>query len=187
MIHIWRKTMMTIYVVAKDESYLKKKFRLLEPEPCCTLSRDDLVIWGEAKKYELQILNPEGKLIKKIIRSCKRVRLSDQDKKELEERHNQSRMGRAGYKPIFPKYFPYFRDISVDEQGRIFVFTFEGEKEKPGFYYIDIYDPEGRYIGQVLSNITASDLVWKNNKLYTIERDQEGFYVIKRYGLRWNY
>jgi len=96
-------------------------------------------------------------------------------------------MGRAGYKPIFPKYFPYFRDISVDEQGRIFVFTFDREKEKPGFYYIDIYDPEGRYIGQFLSNITASDLVWKNNKLYTIERDQEGFYVIKRYGLHWNY
>jgi hypothetical protein len=181
------KTMMTIYVVPKDESYLKKKIRLLEPEPCCTLSTDDLVIWGEAKKYELQILNPEGKLIKKIIRSCKRVRLSDQDKKELEERHNRSRLGGAGYKPIFPKYFPYFRDISVDEQGRIFVFTFEGEKEKPGFYYIDIYDPEGRYIGHSLSNITASDLVWKNNKLYTIERDEEGFYVIKRYDLRWNY
>jgi len=181
------KTMMTIYVVAKDDSYLKKKIRLLEPEPCCALSRDDLVIWGEAKKYELQILNPEGKLIKKIVRSCKPVRVSDQDKKELEERHNQSRMGRAGYKPIFPKYFPYFRDISVDEQGRIFVFTFDREKEKPGFYYIDIYDPEGRYIGQFLSNITASDLVWKNNKLYTIERDQEGFYVIKRYGLHWNY
>ncbi len=65
------------------------------------------MIWGEAKKYELQILNQEGKLIKKIIRSCKRVRLSDQDKQELEERHNRSRMGGAGYKPIFPKYFPF--------------------------------------------------------------------------------
>jgi len=179
--------MMTIYVVPKDDSYLEKKIRLLAPEPCCTISRDDLVICGETTKYELQILNPEGKLIKKIIRSCKRVRLSDRDKKELEERHKRTIVGQAGYKPIFPKYFPYFRDISVDEQGRIFVFTFDREKEKPGFYYIDIYDPEGRYIGQFLSNITASDLVWKNNKLYTIERDQEGFYVIKRYGLHWNY
>jgi hypothetical protein len=57
--------MMNIYVVAKDDSYLKKKIRLLEPEPCYALSRDDLVIWGKAKKYELQILNPEGKPIKK--------------------------------------------------------------------------------------------------------------------------
>lgn len=56
---------MNIYVVAKDDSYLKKKIRLLEPEPCYALSRDDLVIWGKAKKYELQILNPEGKPIKK--------------------------------------------------------------------------------------------------------------------------
>jgi hypothetical protein len=181
------KQLVTIAVEDRDDSYLQEKIRLMKPQLSCAVSGDDFVIWGNAEKYELQILNPEGKLVKKIIRSCERVRLSEKDKKELEERHNRATTAMPGLRPIFPKYFPYFRDISVDEKGRIFVFTFEREKEKPGFYYIDIYDPEGRYIGQLLSNIRASNLVWKNNKLYTIERDEEGFYVIKRYRLRWNY
>ena len=53
------------------------------------------------------------------------------------------------------------------------------ENEKGGESYFDVFDPEGKFITRIkLMNLS---LVWKNNKLYMIEQEEEGFQVIKRY------
>ncbi|MHA2053788.1 MAG: 6-bladed beta-propeller, partial [Candidatus Hodarchaeales archaeon] len=95
---------------------------------------------------------------------------------------------RSELKIIFPNYFPAFRDISVDEKGRIFLRTYEKVKDKENFFYFDVFDSEGKHIAKVPMFVSLNrPFVWKNNKLYTVDEDEEGFQVVKRYKVTWKY
>lgn len=181
------KEVVTISAEARDDLLMKKKSLLLSPQLHCAVRKDGTLIWGYSNKYELNILNPEGKLVRKITRPSKRVRVTERDRRELEKRFFRTTAARAGLKAVFPKYFPYFQGLSVDEEGNIFVTTFEQDIEGKGFYYLDIYNPEGRYTGKTLLKARAREFLWKNKKLYTIERNEEGFYLVKRYRVYWLY
>ena len=51
-----------------------------------------------------------------------------------------------------PKYYSAFGHIGVDDEGRIFVQTWE--TSDTGQYYYDVFDSEGRYIIRfIFSNI----------------------------------
>lgn len=82
----------------------------------------------------------------------------------------------------FPKHHPAFVHLSLDEDGRIFVKTYEKVKDGEGYYY-DVFDSEGRYIAKV--PLKTRPGVWKTDKLYTIEEDEEGYLYIKRYSVEW--
>ena len=47
-----------------------------------------------------------------------------------------------------------------------------------------IFDAEGKYILKVHFRTTPRTI--KKNKLYTIEEDEEGFQIVKRYKINWN-
>ncbi|TET74860.1 MAG: hypothetical protein E3J43_09190 [Candidatus Heimdallarchaeota archaeon] len=65
----------------------------------------------------------------------------------------------------------------------MFVQTFRRTEE--GSYYYDVFDSEGKYIAKVPLKVRPRD--WKNNKLYTIEEDEEGYQYVKRYKVIWRY
>ncbi|NMC64805.1 MAG: 6-bladed beta-propeller, partial [Acidobacteria bacterium] len=134
---------------------------------------NDNIILGHSEKYELDILNPEGKLIKKILKKHSHLRIRDDDKDFYRERYES--FIKIGGKLNFPGYFPCFSDIAVDDKGRIFVKTFEREKNKKGAFYFDLFDEEGKYLAKMPIAINLNrDSVWKNGKLYTVETSQEG-------------
>lgn len=126
-------------------------------------------------------------MVKKIIRKCKPVKITKKDRKEIERRFSRSRLAKRGYKLIIPKHYPFFHGIWVDEEGRIFVLTYDRTGKERRFYYMDIFDSVGRYIGKVPFKIRFDTLLFKRRKLYTIERDKEGFYKVKRYNIHWKY
>jgi hypothetical protein len=141
---------------------------------------NDNIILGHSEKYELDILNPEGKLIKKILKKHRRMRIRDDDKDFYRERYES--FIKIGGKLNFPGYFPCFSDIAVDDKGRIFVKTFEREKNKKDTFYFDLFDEEGKYLAKMPIAINLNrDSVWKNGKLYTVETSQEGVLMVKRY------
>jgi len=179
--------LMTIARKEKSDSRQRREFKVMEPSLYCAVFKDDSVLWGNSKKYELQILNPEGKLVRKVIRICKPVKITEIEKKDLEERYSRTSVAKYGFKPIFPKHYPFFQDISVDEEGRIFVLTFERVSMEERFYYLDIFDSEGRYIGKTPMKKRLSGLFWKKKKLYTIEEDEDGYQSVKRYKVTWKY
>ena len=86
--------------------------------------------------------------------------------------------------PHYPKQFPFFRSFILDDEGRIFVQTWE-RADDDHFWY-DVFDAYGRYIyrfphpdGEVISAI-------KNNKVYCmIQADEEGIPLVKRYTVLW--
>lgn len=177
----------TIYKVEMDDLYLRAEFKVRQPEVNCAVSSDGVVVWGFADKYELDVMNTEGKLSKKILKDSKPVRLTDNDREDLRERYSRSSVSRL-FKLVYPDFFPAFHDISIDESGRIFVGTYNKVEENELFYYYDLFDPDGRYIARApIKARSTVGFIWKMNKLFTIETDNQGFYIVKRYKVTWNY
>ena len=83
-----------------------------------------------------------------------------------------------------PEYKPPFRWINTDEEGKIFVSTWQLIPESEGYYY-DVFDIDGKYLLTV--PIKGEPLIFKNMKLHTIARDDEGYQYIKRYKATWKY
>jgi len=134
----------------------------------------DFIICGFKDSYELHIINLEGKIVRKVSRDYSPIEISEEEKTKRKLPKSSE----------LSKYFPAFQDFSVDEEGRIYVQLFERQMDGDKFYY-DVFDPESRYIAKVRLN--ALPQYWKNNKMYSIEKDEKGFQLVKRYKVTWDY
>jgi len=139
----------------------------------------DQIVCGYAEEgYRIKIFDSSGNLVKRIEKDYTPLEVTQ---REVDERI-------ADYTPerkknlYIPKYFPPFRWMISDDEGRIYVYTYEREPDWEGFYY-DIFDAEGKYILKV--PFKARPLVIKKNKFYTIEEDEDGFQYVKRYRMNW--
>lgn len=152
------------------------------PRQYWQINKDGSIIWGVNTRYELQVINPDGKVTKKIIKDYDPVSIT----KEYKEKWIKETFGEEGPMPgtkfVWGKHHLAFRDIRRDDEGRIFVQTYEKIGESSGGYY-DIFDSEGRYIAKVF--LEVEPLVWKKNKMYTIYEDGDGYRFIKRFSVAW--
>jgi hypothetical protein len=143
------------------------------------------IYYGRNRDYEIKIYTPEGKHMKSIRKEFQPQKITEEDKEEILSRMDNFQVAA----PInlrdmfeFPNLFPPFQLFTLDEEGRIFVRTWEKGKEKDEFVH-DVFDPEGRYISQFTSKINVS--IWKDGKAYAIDENEDGFNVIKRYLVSW--
>jgi hypothetical protein len=130
--------------------------------------------------YILNIKDNSGKLLRRIEKDYTPLEPTQEDIDESEE----------GIPPEMkreldvPKYFPPFIRMIADDEGRIYVSTFERTPDRKK-YYFDIFDAEGKYILKV--PFKSSPRVILNNRIYTIEEDEDGYQFVKRYKVTWNY
>lgn len=139
--------------------------------------QNNSIIISFEEDCELQIFNVQGKLSKKITKEYEPVKITEEDVKRRVRRVPEGR------KLMVPKYFPAVHSITTDDKGRIFVHTYE--KAGAGRYYNDVFDAEGRYIAKVALKDHLQ--VWKKNRLYTIEEDEDGYQYVKRYKVTWKF
>jgi len=142
------------------------------------IDRSDNIIYGYPEKYEFKIFNPEGKVVKKILKEFDPVTITE------EEKEQRKKIYPPGVKLVFSRYYPAYRIFTVDDQGRIFVQTYEKDQSGEEYYY-DIFDNEGRYISKIA--LWMEPRIWNKNKLYTIEENENGIQVVKRYKVNWKY
>jgi hypothetical protein len=187
-----------IYDLKKFDSQLKDLFtifstRLLKypymnplfPRCYWEVTGEDNIIWGFSDKYELYVLNPEGKLLKKILKDHTPVKITQEEKDDIiNERWGGYENMPPETKLVWNKHHNAFIFLSLDEEGRIFTRTYEKAADGKTYYY-DVFDSEGKYIAKI--PLKARPIVWKMNKLYTIEEDEEGFQMVKRYRVSWEY
>jgi hypothetical protein len=169
-----------LMTIAKEEKGKRGVFEIVKPSLCYDVSPNDNIVWGNSKEYVLRILNPEGRLIKKITKKHDPLKITAKDKEMYKKRYSEPL--KIGYKLNFHDYFPAFSDISVDDKERIFVKTYERAEGNQESYYFDVFDSKGIYIAKVpiKANLNRNS-VWKRSKLYTIEENEEGFQIVKRH------
>jgi len=145
------------------------------------LDREDNIIYGYPEEYEIKIFNPEGKLIRRILKEYDPVKITKEDQEEFMDRL-PAEAAMIKDRIEFPKSFPAYQSFSRDDQGRIFVRTFEkGKKERE--YFFDVFDAEGMYITKIPLDVEPR--MWKGEKLYAIEETEDGFQVLRCYSIRW--
>ncbi len=145
---------------------------------------NDHFIWGRNTDYEFNIMDPEGKLVKKIIKDYEPVKITQ----VIQERLVAERYGERGVpeniKLVFPKNFTPWYYFFPDDVGGFYVRTFE--ENKKGEFKWDVFDDEGIYI---LSFFLPSEEVMycvRNNKAYSFINDNdEGIPVVLRYKMEW--
>lgn len=132
--------------------------------------------------YEIKVYTPEGEHFKSIQKDYEPQKITEKDIEEILERIPD--MGAVNVREMFefPKTFPPSQSFTLDEDGRIFVRTWEKGKNEDEYIY-DVFDTEGVYIARFPSKMDIR--VWKNRKAYSYEEDEEGFKIIKKYGVRW--
>ncbi len=145
------------------------------------LGKEDDILYGNSEEYEIKILNSEGTLVKRITKKYVPVKITKEDKKKY---FNNIPSIASAFKDriALPEFYPAYQSFSIDEQGRIFVRTYEKGKEK-GEYLIDVFDIEGKHIAKI--PFKGEPKVWKGEKLYAIEETEAGFRVLKRYSVHW--
>ena len=147
------------------------------------VNEQDQIIWGHMGKYELFVHNPDGKLIKRIVRDYDGIEITNQEKEKLIKDIFGDNPVPPGMNLQFPERYPPLQRICCDDEGRIYVQTYDKTEDGEADYY-DVFDSEGKYIARFSLKYWA--IVWKKQKLYTIEEDEDGFQIVKRYHVTWN-
>ena len=140
------------------------------------IRKNDTLIIGLPEEYELQLMTPEGEVIKRIVKDYDPSEITEEEKEEERKKHPDY------VRPVFPKFYPPFQTITLDEEDRIFVQTWKKTRDGSGFFY-DVFDSEGRHI--TTFPLESRPLIWKKGKLYALFEDEKGFQKIKRYQARW--
>lgn len=146
---------------------------------CYTVLKNDTVVWALNKKYELMFINQKDELYMRVEKKYSRIKLR-QKNIDVIKRNQREDVSRTH---IIPEFYPPISSIYSDDEGKIYVRTYEVDLENRGYY--DVFTSEGKYISKVtLKNFPAC---WHRGKLYTIEADVEGFEYVRRYNVTWNY
>jgi len=130
---------------------------------------------NEARDYEIWIFDLSGKLVRKIRKQYESVSVPETMKERILDRYNEN------IRPMifFPDYLPPFRTMTADEEGRLLVVTFE-EGEIPGENRIDVFSPEGAFIGRLSAAVfvnpeTLINSIVQNDHFIYIREKENGF------------
>lgn len=145
-----------------------------------------IYIVNEERGYELWKYDLDGNITQIIRKEYNPVRITDAEKEERRKPFEQ-----YGDKVWFPEYWLPIGDFLLDDQGNIFVRTFE-KNETTSEYIFDVFSPEGIFIfRQSINIITAGDrnvcAKFTNGRLYCFEEKPDSFRVFKSYRLNWLY
>ena len=141
------------------------------------------IVWGNETRYEFFVVDEQGKVVKRIINDYDHLKITALEKKQMIETIFEGRGVPGGRKLTFPDNFHPFGEFLIDDEGRIIAYTYKHTPERIRIY--DIFDSDGRFLVSV--PLKKFPQVWKQNKIYFLESDDEGYQYIERYQVTWNY
>jgi len=138
--------------------------------------------------YEILVSDLDGKLVYKIRKEYKPVPVSEDYRKKTLKMYEQMAPGFEA-KIYFPDNWHAFQSFIPDDQGRLFVMTYESGKA-PGDFVFDILDPDGIFIARTSLNIVQPHLGQilariRGDRLYAVQEKPSGFRRIAVYRMIW--
>jgi hypothetical protein len=179
--------MKPIATIAKIESHYKdREIDVLAPTILFDLTPGGDLVWARSDSYIMYILDPAGRVIKRIQKEYEAYDVTEEYKKSITQRFMGLDSSRQTWKLNFAKSFPPMRGLYVDEEGRIFVETYEPVLGRKGWTCFDVFDSEGRFMAKFpIKRSGSQQYIWKNGCLYRVEQDEEGYQKVVRYRVTW--
>jgi len=147
------------------------------------------LVWGISSKYEFHVIDSEGRVAKRIEKEHTPLPMKDEYKAKYFEKLPP---GISRESQQFNTHFPAFDLFFSDDEGRLFVKTYE-KLEESGKYSVDVFDKEGRFLTRTALKVgheialNQDKYLIKGGRLYASEYNEEGFPVLKRYKIIWKY
>ena len=153
------------------------------------VSGDRIYIVNQARGYEIWVYDFDGKLMRRIRKEYKPVRVTDEIKEAiLGPDYRRSGIPQDEY---FPDPLPPLNQFFADDEGRIFVMTYELGLN-PGEYTWDVFNSDGLFIGRKALNIVWAGLYLgsrytfaKSGRLYCHQEKESGFHELIVYKMIW--
>lgn len=146
------------------------------------ISKDKIITGNQVRGYDFWVSDFSGKLIRHIQRKSTPVQPWEDYKKAFIRNFGES-YDLIKNKLEFPKVLPAFHYFATDEDGRLFVMTYEKDKVSGG-YMVDIFGPDGGFVTRAALRFPMLDkgtLRIKNNRLYYLHKNETGFQQISVY------
>ena len=170
---------------------------VFKPQDFLTLARNDFIYFGHPEKYEINIFSPGGKLVKKITRDYEPVPVNQKDREYVEEELSQQEnivdapedFRKKLFQRIeYPKYKPAYQGFTIVGSGLNQSFTLMengwlvliADYVKGEYAICDLFDHEGKYIGNFKTSVPVEGLFFYNDKAYAVAT-AEGYKFVKRY------
>jgi len=131
-------------IATHEKAYTRLELNPVREGLIYQVMADDKLVWAHTYEYALHIVDPEGKLIKKIIKDYNQIKITEKDKKKIIKDMWGDEPLPSGFKIAIPKHYPPMYYLQGDDKGRIYVRTYERDSE--GQVKFDVFDEEGRYI-----------------------------------------
>jgi len=173
-----------VFAIAEDTAAIGN-MSVFTPTLYFQVTSKDRIIWafGEKAPYEFNVMNSEGQAVQKITKDYEPRKITATEEKAL----MGDRFGNQlppGIKATFPASYPPLGRFLTGDDDRIYARTMEPDGK--GGTWIDIFEPEGRYITRTA--LPEKEIIFgiKRDKLYVIlPEDAEGRPLVKRYAMIW--
>jgi len=136
---------------------------------------------NDQRGYEILMYDLDGKLKRKIKKEYTPLKYPEDLKKRYIEVYGTNR------KLYFPDYLPPFQSFFGDDDGRLFVMTYE-KGEKPGEYVFDIFNSEGVFVlrkNLIILNNWELQAKAKRGRLYCVREKESGYNELVVYKMKW--
>jgi hypothetical protein len=150
---------------------------------------DKIYIGNTAKGYEIGVYGLEGNLLRKIRKEYKPVAVTEDVKQNYFELWPKDDPLRNNF--YFTEHWPAFRGLFSDDEGRLFVLTYEAGGS-PGEFMYDIFNPGGAFIGRMslanekkLSSPRSFSVKVRKNRLYRLGEKENGYKELVAYKITW--
>ena len=152
------------------------------PRQVWELGPDGDVWLGVSDQYRLHRVNYDGDTLRIVEREFEPVEVTEADREEGMERL-QRFIDRGGVvdETRIPATKPAFRDLTVDDRGNLWVRPTAQAGEEDHLF--DLFDPEGRYLGQIRSPFPvapSAPLLVRGDTILAVTEDELGVgYVVR--------
>jgi hypothetical protein len=159
-------------------------------------SKERIFVGNGQLGYEILVFDLNGNFVKKIRKEYEQVEISEDYKNEVKGFLNDSEFLFLKDIVFFPKFWPPFQFLFTDDDGRLFVMTYE-KGESPKEHIFDIFNPEGVFIARKSLEVFLSGnlfepgnpvdswAVMKHGRFYCLREKQSGFKELVVYRTKW--
>lgn len=167
----------------------RAKFEVNGPKQHSCISEDRIYISEIGRDYEINVYDNDARLLRKIRKEYKPVPVS----KEYIEEWWKNLFQSDSYRPFcyFTKFWPPFRYMFADDDGHLFVMTYEAGNNQGEFIY-DVFNSQGAWISRMSLNNTdernrPTPVKVKKGRLYCVHINDLGYKNLGVYKMIWNY
>jgi len=150
--------------------------------------RDRIYVANSERGYEIRVFDLEGQLIRKIQKEYSPVPVTEDYRKEYLKDYLEF-MPDYAKKIYFPENWQPFHAFFPDEEGRLFVMTYE-PGERPGEFVYDIFDKDGVFVARTsLAAVHGGNgfllARFRGDRLYAVGEKESGFKRLNVYRAIW--